>query len=328
MDDERRSRMAVAEVTGAFGARPPRLAIGTAALAVPYGPPGAEQAPPPRSAALRTLRCALERGLRFIDTAPAYGEAEALVGLALGGYAEREECVVATKLTIPPAGWAALSSRETRAHVRASVHASLRVLGRARLDVVQIHNAQPAQMRPGALIETLAELRAEGLIGSVGATVYGEAHALAAVACAGVEVLQIAYSVLDRRSERRVLPAAAAAGTTVVARSLLLRGVLSSAARELRGPFAPLARASEAVRRAFGVEWVDLPGAAVAFAATRRGIAWALLGPRDEDELGALLDQTERLLSGAAGWQPPPGELPDWLLDPSRWPAEEATVGG
>jgi D-threo-aldose 1-dehydrogenase len=300
------------------------LGIGTAALAVPYGPPGAEQSAPVPAVARRTLLAAWERGVRFFDTAPAYGEAEALVGAALDG---REDCIVASKLTIPRGGWEALSPSETRVHVRASTQASLRALRRERLNVLQIHNATEALIRRGAVVAALAELRQEGFVDRLGATVYGEADALVAVADRQLDVVQVAFSALDRRPEGRVLPAAVAAEKAVVARSLLLHGVLSAAGRDLHGPFAPLGGAVDAVRRAFGVDWAQLPGAAVAFVTNRPGIAWALLGPREEGELIALLDQVERFREAAASWQLAAPELPDWLLDPSRWPAE-ATVGG
>lgn len=301
------------------------LGIGTAALAVPYGPPGATHPVPDRAEAKQTLFTAWERGIRFFDTAPAYGDAEALVGGALAGC---EGCTVATKLAIPPGGWEALSSGETRAHVRASAHASLRALGRERLDLLQIHNAEEALIRRGVLVQALAELRQEELVLNIGATVYGEANALAAIADPALNTVQIACSALDRRPERRVLPAATAAKKAVVARSLLLRGVLTPAGRDLRGPFAPLAAAADGVRRSFGVSWEELPGAAVAYAASRPGVTWALLGPGTEAELTALLDHAERFQEKAASWSAAaPPELPDWLLDPSRWPAE-ATVGG
>jgi D-threo-aldose 1-dehydrogenase len=321
---------------GIFAGPAPRLGIGTVALAVPYGPPGAERAPPEPAAARRTLREALARGVRFFDTAPAYGEAEALVGAALAdaasaGVALAEEgaragCLVATKLAIPDSGWGALSPREVRAHVRSSARASLRALRRERLDLLQIHNAEWALLADGAVVEALLELREEGLVASVGATVYGEADALVAIADPGIEAVQIAYSALDRRPERRVLPAAAANGTAVVARSLLLHGVLTAAGRDLHGPFAPLGEAADAVRRAWGADWDELPGAAVAYVAHRPGIACALMGPRDTGELHALLEQVERF-GGAAGAPVAEvtgvAELPDWLLDPSRWPVEE-----
>lgn len=298
---------------------PEVLGVGTAALAVPYGAPGAERPPPSAVEARRTLRSAFERGVRFFDTAPAYGEAEALLGAALQGC---EDCAVASKLAHPPGGWEALSPKETAAHVRASARASLRALRREQLDVLQIHNAQERLIRRGAVVQALAELRREGLVARLGATTYGETNALAVVAEPLLDVVQVAYSALDRRPERRVLPAAMEASKTVVARSLLMHGVLTPSGRELSGPFAPLSAAAEAVRQGFAVSWEQLPGAAVAFVAARPGIAHALLGPRDEAELAALLEQAERFREAAPGWRPAMPELAERLLDPSRWPAE------
>lgn len=300
-----------------FGEQGCALGIGTAALAVPYGAPGAERSAPAPGLARRVLLAALERGVRFVDTAPAYGEAEALVGAALGA---REDCAIATKLAIPPAGWDALGPSEVRAHVRASAEASLRALRRERIDLLQVHNADETLVRRGAVAQALAELREEGLAAAIGATVYGEGAALAALASPAFEVIQIAYSALDRRVERRVLPAAAAAGATVVARSLLLHGVLSPAGQHLDGAFAALAAAAEQVRLALGASWEELPGAAVAFVASRPGIACALLGPHDERELGELLDGFEHFEVAAARAALPELELPERLLDPSRWP--------
>jgi aryl-alcohol dehydrogenase-like predicted oxidoreductase len=316
-------RIAMREGGPLFGKCFPALGIGTAALAVPYGAPDAVRPAPSRGGARRALLAAVERGVRFVDTAPAYGEAEALVGATLGAHAE---CMIATKLAHPPAGWEALSSREARAHVRASAEASLRALRRERLDLLQIHNARPTQVRSGPILEALTELRDDGLVASLGATVYVESAALATIAAPAFDVVQIPYSALDRRPERRVLPTAAAFGTTVVARSLLLHGVLTPAGNQLRGPFAPLAAAADGVRRALGVTWPQLPGAAVAFVAGRPGIACALLGPRDKRELVELLDGAERFCVAARRARLPTPELPETLLDPSRWPAE-ATVG-
>jgi aryl-alcohol dehydrogenase-like predicted oxidoreductase len=301
----------------------PLLGIGTAALALPYGVPGGERLAPDPAAARRTLLAAVERGVRFIDTAPAYGDAETLVGAALG---DSPECMVATKIAIPPSGWEELSPGEIRVHVRTSAEASLRTLRRERIDLLQVHNADEALVRRGAVGEALAELRDAGLVEMTGATVYREADALAVVESPDFESVQVPFSALDRRPERRVLPAAAASGTSVIARSLLLRGVLSPAGRGLSGPFAALGAAADAVRRALGASWEELPGAAVAFVLSRPGITRALLGPRDEAELIALLDQAERFADAAAQLELPAPDLPDWLLDPSRWPQEATSA--
>jgi aryl-alcohol dehydrogenase-like predicted oxidoreductase len=267
-----------------------RFGLGTAALVLPYGAPAAEREPPDRAAAVAAIEAALAAGIAFIDTAPAYDGAEALVGEVVAG----EPCVIATKLA-------------SGSSVRASVEASLAALGR--IDLLQIHNATPALLERGDLVDAMEELRSEGLVGALGATVYGEEAALAVIAEPRLDAVQIAYSALDRRAERAVLPAAVAAGATVIGRSALLRGVLSAAGRSLSGEFAPLAAAADDLRRAAGVEWDRLAGVAVAFAAAQPGIASVLLGPRDAAELAQLLPPS--------GWR---ADVDAVLLDPSRWP--------
>ena len=252
-------------------------------------------------------------GSTFIDTAPAYGDAEALVGEIAGA----RDCRIATKLAIPPGGWQTLDDGAVRAAVDASVQRSRRALRRERLDVLQIHNATPELLARAALIERLRELQADGIVGAVGASVYGEAAGLAAVAT--VDVVQVALSALDRRPERRVLPAAAAAGVEIVVRSALLRGVLSPAGRQLAGGrFGALHEAADAFRAAAGATWESLPGAAVAYAAVtaRGGVRPAR--PARRGRTARVARRGARVLppSSCEGWQ---RELAPELLDPSLW---------
>jgi aryl-alcohol dehydrogenase-like predicted oxidoreductase len=303
---------------GAIGLRTSALGLGTAAIAVAYGAPRGERSAPDRAGAVGTVVRALERGIRFVDTAPAYGDAEAILGEA----GLPPDCLVATKLAIPHEGWDALDGRTLRDHVGVSVETSLRALRRDTLDVLQVHNLTAADAAYEPLMAALEELRAAGTVRALGATVYGEDAALAALPA--FDVVQVAMSPLDRRPERRVLPAATERGTAVVVRSSLLRGVLTSAGAELAGPFGPLRDAADAFRRAAAASWAELPGAAIAWALGRPSIACVLLGPRDAAELDQLLDGAAAF-AGAV----PDGDwgavLDDDLLDPSRWPALEET---
>jgi aryl-alcohol dehydrogenase-like predicted oxidoreductase len=292
-----------------------RLGLGTAALGVPYGAPHAERDAPPAAEAAATLEAALAAGIRLIDTAPTYGGMEALVGAVAGD----SDCVIATKVA---------------GDVRASAENSLRALRRDALDLLLIHNATAATIERGEMTSALAELRREGLIRAAGATTYGEVDARAAIACDELDVVQVAFSALDRRAERVVRGAGVARGaattviagvargaaTTVIARSALLRGVLTARGRDLNGRFAPLREAADAFRAAAGVTWEELPGAAVAYCVRRPWIARTLLGPRDRRELAALIAGATRFAGAevADGWQ---RELPEDLLDPRHWEA-------
>jgi 1-deoxyxylulose-5-phosphate synthase len=275
-----------------------RLGLGTAALGVPYGAPHAERDAPPPAEAAATIEAALDAGIRFIDTAPAYGGIEELVGAAAGD----SDCAIATKVA---------------GDVRASAENSLRVLRRDVIDLLQIHNATAEMIERGEVTSALAELRREGLIRAAGATTYGEADALAVIACEDLDVVQVAFSALDRRAATRV---SERAGTTVIARSALLRGVLTARGRDLNGRFAPLREAADAFRAAAGATWEDLPGAAVAYCVRQPWIARTLLGPRDRRELAALIAGAARFADAEIvdGWQ---RDLPAALVDPRHWEA-------
>jgi aryl-alcohol dehydrogenase-like predicted oxidoreductase len=273
-----------------------RLGLGTAALGVPYGPPHAERDAPPAAEAAATIEAALDAGIRCIDTAPTYGGMEELVGAVAGD----DDCAIATKVA---------------GDVRASAEHSLRALRRDVIDLLQVHNATAETIERGEITGALAELRQEGLIRAAGATTYGEAAARAAIACDELDVVQVAFSALDRRAERL-----AGGGTMVIARSALLRGVLTPRGRDLDGRFAPLREAADAFRAAAGATWEELPGAAVAYCVRRPWIARTLLGPRDRGELAALIAGAARFATAEVGdgWQ---RDLPDDLIDPRHWEA-------
>ncbi|HLW95892.1 MAG TPA: aldo/keto reductase [Solirubrobacteraceae bacterium] len=292
------------------------LGIGTAALTVPYGAPGAQRPAPPAQSVATAIERALARGVSLIDTAPAYADSEAAVGAACEG----ADCVIATKLAIPPQGWEALDRAATAEHVRRSAERSRRLLRRERIDVLAVHNADRVLIEHGDVVAALETLRDEGIVRACGASVYGEDNALAAIECPLFDAVQVAHSALDRRPERTLAAAAQRSGTSLIGRSVLLRGVLSTAGRELGGAFAPLRAAADAFRAAFDCSWEELPGAAVAFALTRPGISATLLGPRDVEELEELLDGAERFLDAARALDGHWGEgLDARLLDPSRW---------
>lgn len=295
------------------------VGLGTAALTGRYGAPGSERDAPAFAEAAATIELALERAITFIDTAPAYGEAEKLVGAACEG----ADCTIATKLAIPAGGWRALTPGKLEPFIRASVEESMRRLRRRHIDLLQIHNADAQVIDDGRLPGVLDSLRSEGIALACGATVYGPENALRALDCPCFDSVQVAFSALDRRAERLLVPVAAQRGKALVARSVLLRGVLGPAGQALHGPLAPLREAADRFRRAIGASWGELPGAAVAYVLAREGIASVLLGPRDRRELEQLLDGARRFADHAQGldgdWD---AGLEEGLLDPSRWPVE------
>ena len=152
---------------GSTGLRVTGLCVGAAPLGDMTGVFASE---PGRERAVATVQAALAGPIRFLDTAPSYGDgtSEERVGLALreaGG--TPADFLVATKAD-PDATTRDFSGEQ----VRRSVARSQRLLGIDRLPLVYLHDPEyhddAELMGPGGAVETLVRLRAEGVIGAIG----------------------------------------------------------------------------------------------------------------------------------------------------------------
>jgi aryl-alcohol dehydrogenase-like predicted oxidoreductase len=293
---------------GRTGLRVSALSLGTVSLGIDYGiaAPDAFGAPA-RDEAVALVKAAADRGITLVDTAPTYGEAERIVGRAIGGDAR---VAIATKV-------------DARGDVLASIDASRRALDRDVLDIVQVHNATAAAIG-GGVTRALAAARQRGVVRVIGATVYDADAARAAIRSGEYGVVQVALSVLDQRMRGDVIAAAAEAGVGLVVRSAFLKGALTAKAPWLPQALAPLRRAAERVRDELaGGSWEMLPAAALRFCLTVPGVSSVLVGVRTLAELEAALAAAEAgpldpsAMARAAGL----AIEDDELLNPSRWPA-------
>ena len=146
---------------GKTGWRISELSIGTVEIGQEYGiaAPGMPNSPPSEDEATRLLVHAFEQGVNLIDTAPAYGRSESVIGKALHDWKGR--VFVATKVSVPPS---CASLHEARKCVEESVDRSLTRLGSDCLDLVQIHNATVACLQDGVIIECLLNAKNKGKV--------------------------------------------------------------------------------------------------------------------------------------------------------------------
>ena len=265
------------------------IALGTVELGLDYGiPADGSHLRPPESEAIRLLNHALDLGINFIDTARAYGNSEELIGKAL--HHRRGEYLLATKLC--PLQAADLDAPDLSGRIRASVEKSLRMLQTDCIDLLMIHSA-PIEVieRAGAILETLQTIQQAGHVRYVGASVYGDAG-FAAVQRGGFDCLQIAYNALDRVAEKELLPAAASRGVGIVARSVLLKGAITSRYRDLPRSLQALKEAVQALEALARAAGMSLPE--VAFRYVLGSGVVALCGTARSEELQAAVEYASR----------------------------------
>ena len=150
--------------------------------------------------AVGALRAALDAGVDWIDTAPFYGwgRAEELVGRAIAG--RRDEVRILTKCGTVRRADGRVAEDASPASVRAGLQGSLRRLGTDYVDVLQVHDPDPAT----PVEETwaaIADLIGEGLVGAGGLSNHPVELMERARAVAPVAVVQHQYSLLHRAPE-------------------------------------------------------------------------------------------------------------------------------
>jgi aryl-alcohol dehydrogenase-like predicted oxidoreductase len=180
------------------------------------------------------IRAAVEAGINWVDTAPAYGHghAEEVVGQAMAGLADGDRPYVFTKLGRrwdPADPMAPLTTDLTAASIRQEVEDSLRRLRTERIDLLQVHwpptDGTPAEEYWGALVR----LREQGKIRAAGVSNHDVGQLEAAERVGHVDSLQPPFSMIRRDVAAAEIGWCAAHGTGVIVYSPLQAGLLSGA---------------------------------------------------------------------------------------------------
>ncbi len=183
------------------------------------------------------FRRAVELGINFFDTADVYslGVSEEITGKAVREFAVRDEAVVATKVKMkmaPGPNRGGLS----RKHIVQSCEASLRRLGVERIDLYQIHRADPDT----PVEETLAaldQLVRQGKVLYLGASSMYAWQLMKALSLserngwARFVSMQNHYNLVYREEEREMIPLCEEEGVGVIPWSPLARGLLTGKRR-------------------------------------------------------------------------------------------------
>ena len=258
------------------------------------------------SESIAAIRRALDLGINFIDTAPAYGmgHSEEVVGKAIKG--RRDEVVLATKCGLV---WHVdsgnhffhQSGKSVRRYlgaesIRYEAEQSLRRLQTDHIDLYQTH-WQDSTIPIAETMGTLLELKQEGKIRAIGVS-NASVEQMDEYRKAGpLDADQEKYSMLDRRMDETQLPYCERENIAVLAYSPLAQGLLTGkvtadrplAEGDLRadGPRFSVENRTrilaflEEIRPVAGAYGATLAQLALAWTLARPGLSHALAGARN-----------------------------------------------
>jgi D-threo-aldose 1-dehydrogenase len=287
---------------GSTGLVPSALAFGGAPLGGLYETVSDDEAE-------RTVKRALELGLRYLDTAPHYGlgVSEWRLGRALRGV-PRDSYLLSTKVgrllrplapgeTAPDEGFAVgLPLKRVRDYSRdgivRSVQESLERLGLDRIDVLYLHDPDDFESEVYQTgYPALAQLRSEGVVGAIGAGMNQAAMLERFVRRLDLDVVLLAgrYSLLDQSALDALLPACLEREVGVVIGGALNSGLLANPRPGARYDYgeapAELIDRAAKMNEVCSRHGVSLVAAALQFPLGHPAVASVLVGARSEREV-------------------------------------------
>lgn len=194
------------------------MALGTAQLGMNYGIANLT-GQPDLSTAVQIVSAAWAHGVRYYDTAQAYGASEEILGIGLREAGADGVARIISKfkpgLDMTQAGL-----------VQESIESSLARLQLQRLWGMMLHDEQDLDGWAGPAGRVLEAIKAEGRVEHLGVSVYSMERAEQALLIDAVDIIQVPANVFDRRFVRAdYIGRASRLGKEVFVRSVYLQGL-------------------------------------------------------------------------------------------------------
>ncbi|HET8747197.1 MAG TPA: aldo/keto reductase [Ramlibacter sp.] len=286
-----------------------QLALGTAQFGLDYGITNA-RGRVAADEARRMLQRAWDSGLRLLDTAPAYGHSEQVLGQVVS-----QPWRIATK-TLPLRS--AQLDAAAVARVDTAFRGSLARLGASAVDTLLVHHADDLLVPGGeALYRWLRDEQEAGRTARIGASVYDGEQVRALLARYRLDAVQLPASIADQRlladgTVQRLQDA----GVEIHVRSLYLQGLLLAAPAFVTARFPRQAAWAQGLHDEFRARGVSPVQACLSFFRAQPAFRVAVVGAASEEEVRAL----------AAAWQAStPMDWSGWSVDnpdftdPRQW---------
>ncbi len=199
--------------------------MGTAQLGMDYGIANRD-GKPGREAAVSLVQYAVGKGVRYFDTARAYGSSEEVLGEALKGAERSEQSMVVTKLS-PEFVFTNYTN------LKREIEMSLARLRMPKVWGVLLHRFDISDNWP-SFLKAVKKLKGEGLIDNFGVSVYDPEEALFFASAEGVDIIQVPLNIIDRRlRDAGFFDLTEKNETVVFGRSIFLQGLFFLSKEEL-----------------------------------------------------------------------------------------------
>jgi len=259
-----------------------KLILGTVQLGIPYGINN-NTGKPDQSTANAILHSAWEGGIRLLDTAESYGNAQQVIGHYHVGQAESFHVI--TKLM----------PGKTPAEVRPSLLEDMNLLNVDSLYGFMFHHLNVFKQNVSALGD-LKSMQAKGRIKRIGVSVYSNDELEYVLNFPEINLIQLPFNMLDNWCQRGGhISKAKEKGIEIHVRSVFLQGLFFMKETEIPVKLSPLVPFLRQLKKICNEFNMSMELAAMGYALARPEIDKVLIGVETPAQLQDNLNQVAQL---------------------------------
>jgi aryl-alcohol dehydrogenase-like predicted oxidoreductase len=279
----------------------PRLILGTAQLSSPYGVTNSSSTEKSPEEAHFYLREAKRLGFSILDTAPAYGSAESLIG------SSKLQFEIHTKL-------------EKDKSPDFSLQASLAKLGIESIDLLYVHDMEAFRLQPETIMDSLSNLLGVH-VKNIGVSIYEIEDLELVLKYPSITHVQLPMNLLDQRFGKSVLQNIQSAGVKGIVRSVFLQGVLLVDPEKLPQRVGHLYPFLKSLRQELITREISPLEGCLALVCNNADIDGVILGAQNEEELRLIMGAWEHVRTSPPNleWLSEIQLPPAPAVDPRRW---------
>jgi aryl-alcohol dehydrogenase-like predicted oxidoreductase len=233
---------------------------------------------PDESRSVALLHEAVDKGVNFFDTAPAYQDSEKIIGKAFKGM--RKDVIIGTKCGEWFDGKNSVynySYDETKKFIENS----LRLLQTDYIDLLQIHSANADVIRSGETLRAMKEARQSGKTRFIGLSTDDVETALLSIHSGDYDTIQVSYNAINLQFGRKVFPDAQKNNIGVIVKDGMARGKMTVKYKDVtdRSEQENLA-VIDALAKKYSMELSEL---AMRFCITNPAVASVIIGTKKRE---------------------------------------------
>lgn len=291
------------------------MVLGTAQLGMRYGINN-KTGKPSSADSCEIIKTAWEQGIRYFDTAGAYGESESVLGRAFKKLGVQDEALVVSKAK------GIIAGGDEKGFL-ADIKTSLKSLNVKKLYSLLLHDSLNLNTWTSNASKIIKTIKTKGLAERVGISVYNYKDALKALGMDEIDMVQMPFNIFDQAYySRRIFSEAKKRGKVVLLRSIFLQGLLLMDIKDLSANQRHFAIYLEKRDKLCESLEMDKKELAIGYVKKRASGAFIIFGaeaPSQVTETISILNNSGMSETAARMIEKKLAVLDENIINPSKW---------